>query len=90
MKRNYFFVSGIIILLLAFSSISCSKDAKDCPLQDYTIECQEKTFDLVFGGYLTGIQRSTIRANCPEDAQRIANDMSYDFGNLYQHCKVVP
>jgi hypothetical protein len=77
------------IILLAFI-FSCKKHSKECPLQTYQIVCDERVPDAVFGGYNTGTGYYSIQANCPDDAQGEAKDMSYEFGNLYRRCRVVP
>ncbi len=90
MKKNLF---KQLAVLLVFSTIltttTCSKSSEECPLQDYKIVCSIRTWDIEFGGYDTGASEYTIQAHCPGEAQKQAEDMSYDLGNVYQHCHVV-
>ena len=79
------FVFAVIITTMS----TCKKSSPQCPLQEYTIVCEERTWDAVFGGYDEGTTTSTIQANCPEDAQEKANDMSYHYGNIYKRCRVL-
>lgn len=80
----------ILVIVILFFVISCKKNSKECPLQTYTIECAERSPDAVFGGYNTGTNQYTIQSNCPEDAEKEAKNMSYDFGSQYRRCRVVP
>lgn len=81
----------LIIAMALISAISsCNKNSeKSCPEQTYTIECSESYPDMEFSGYLTGINTYSIQSNCPENAVKAAQDMSYDFGRTYKHCHVV-
>lgn len=80
----------ITIVSLLFFSLACKKNEESCPLQTYTIACDERSPDAVFGGYLTHTNQYSIQSNCPQDAQKAADKMSYDFGGLYKRCRVVP
>ncbi len=91
MKKDSFKQLAALLLSAAIltTTTTCSKDSEECLLQDYKIVCSIQTWDPVFGGYDTGESEYTIQAHCPEDAQKQAKDMSYDYGNIYQHCHVV-
>lgn len=81
------------LISLLFFAVSCNKGSgKSCPLQTYTIECSESMPDLEFGGYVSGTNQYIIEANCPEDAIKMAKDMSYDIegSSWYKHCYVIP
>ena len=81
----------IALLLITLASMpACKKSGKECPLQTYNVECAQSSIDEVFGGYGTSTQQYTIQANCPEDAKKMAEDMSYNFGQSYKRCHVVP
>ena len=76
-------------LVIFFSS--CKKESiKQCPLQTYKIQCDTKSLNFEFGVYNTGTETFFIEANCPDDANKAAKDMSYDLGQLYKHCRVIP
>jgi len=93
-KHETFYVSKlfrIYIAILALSTLTtCKKSTPECPLQAYTIECYIKTWDAVFGGYDEGTETGTIQAHCPQDADKIAEDMSSTFNNVYKHCRIIP
>jgi hypothetical protein len=80
----------IIFFIILLFFVSCKKHSKECPLQTYQIVCEERAPDAVFGGYNTGTNYYGIQANCPDDAQREAKNISYEFGNLYKRCSVAP
>ena len=66
---------GQAVLIFVFTVIittmsTCKKSSSLCLLQEYTIVCEERTWDAVFGGYDEGTSTSTIQANCPEDARK--------------------
>ena len=84
--KTLFFISFLSFV------ISCKKSEskKACPVQTYKIECTTSAWDSFLGRYDTGTQQGTIQANCPEDAQKMATDMSYGFGQTYKHCKIIP
>ena len=79
----------ILFISLLFFVTSCEKKS-DCPLQTYKIQCAERSPDAVFGGYNTATKYYNIQANCPEDADREAKNMSYQFGGSYKRCYVMP
>ena len=79
----------ILLMTMFFFVLSCKK-GKDCPLQTYKIKCEERGPDAVFGGYNTGTNIYSIQTNCPKDAEREAKNMSYNFGESYRRCQVVP
>ncbi len=91
MKKNLFQQLAVMLIFSAILSTTamCSKSSGECPLQDYTIECSIRIWDIEFGGYDTGELENTIQAHCPGDAQKQAENMSYDYSNIYQHCHVV-
>ena len=90
MKKNLFKHLTILLLSSAIltTATTCSKSSPECPIQEYTIVCDIQTWDAVFGGYDTGTSEGTIQAHCPEEAQKQAADISYNFGNVYKHCHV--
>jgi hypothetical protein len=91
MKTLYPLIIALLFLLM-ISIPACKKSGihKQCPLQTYNLECRISTYDAVFGGYDRGIQYMTIQTHCPEDAQKLADDMSYNFGNTYKSCHIIP
>ena len=80
----------VFLFIMVTSMLACKKSGQECPLKTYNIECEYSSYDEVFGGYNTGTSQQTIQSYCPEDAQNQAEDMSYDFGQTYERCKVVP
>lgn len=78
-----FFIAILVI-------VACKKEEAACPLQEYTIQCDIRTWDAEFGGYDEATQTFTMKTHCPEDADAEAQNMSYDLGEVYKHCKVVP
>lgn len=82
----------LLFTCLVILFISCKKEdsQKQCPLQTFKIQCDTSTWDLEFGGYNTGTDNGTIQANCPKDAAKVAKDMSYDLGEVYKHCRIIP
>jgi len=72
-------------------SVRCKKEEKQsCPLQQYTMVCNYRVLDTEFGGYDQGTDTSVLETNCPGDADKIATEFSYDLGEQYRHCKIVP
>lgn len=80
----------VLLFMVVVSFPACKKSGKECALHTYKVECNQSSIDLVFGGYNTGTHQYTIQANCPEDAQKMAEDMSYNFGQSYKLCHVIP
>lgn len=83
---------SLVLLFFGMASmVACDKGEKECPLNTFRIECDESSVDFVFGGYLTGTHQYTIQASyCLDDGQKLADDMSYDFGQSYRHCRQLP
>lgn len=84
-------ISALLFIGIA-SMFACDKsEDKECPINSFYIKCEESSIDFVFGGYLTGTKYYTIQAAyCPEDGQKLADDMSYSFGKSYKRCYVQP
>jgi hypothetical protein len=80
----------LFIIALSFVFLACKKNSKPaCPPRLYDISCEESYPDLEFSGYLTGTNVYTIESNCPEDAIKKAEEMSYGYGQIYKRCHVV-
>ena len=76
---------GLLLLI-----VSCKKNSKqECPARSYNISCDERYPDFEFSGYLTGTNVYTIESNCVEAAIKKAEEMSYEYGQIYKRCRVV-
>ncbi len=83
-----------LIIILQFMVVgslpACKKSGKECPLQPYNIECTVSSWDPFLGRYDTGTSQGVIQANCPEDARKITEKMSYGSGQSYKRCRLIP
>ena len=81
LKPTLLFITMAVLILIA----SCKKEGNG-PLNDYTITCNYKEKDFEFPGYITGTSTYTYSAHSLQEAQKYANEMSYDSGEEYKHC----
>ena len=85
--KKIIYTSLIALILVT----ACSKKGQDCPLQQYHLQCDYRELDTEIGGlYHTGTSDSYFESHCPGDAEAFAKIWSYDSGDTYKHCRIIP